>query len=151
MRFHVRVAAVCVHDGHILLEATSDDNFWILPGGHGELFEATDRTVQREMFEEFGVDVEIGRLIWVIEHFFATDDIRTHQIAFLYEVNLPEDCDLLDLSRDYEGSDEGTPFVARWFPVDSLQETQLMPSFLREALRDIPQSPQHLVHVDARQ
>lgn len=151
LRFHVRVAGVCILDGHVLLEAASNDNFWVLPGGHGELFEPTDRTVYREMFEEFGVEVVVGRLLWVVENFFVTEDIRTHQIAFLYDVHLPEGCELLDVTKDYEGSDEGIPFVARWFPIASLGETQLVPSFLREALNDIPASPKHLVHVDRQE
>lgn len=146
--FTVRVAAACVHDGHVLLEG-SDDGFWILPGGHGELLEPTDATVRREMREEFGIEVEVGRLLWIVENFFTYEEVRSHQISFVYETHLPPDCDLLDTTRDFAGFDGDTPFVGRWFPIASLSETWLLPSFLCEALAELPDTPQHLVHFDA--
>lgn len=150
MHFHVRVAAVCIHDGHILLEGTGDGGRWILPGGHGELLEPTHETVRREMREEFGVDVDVGRLLWVVENFFTNAGIRTHQIGFIYEAFLPPDCDMLDTTRDIEGDDAGVPFIGRWFPLASLPDTWLLPSFLREALQSLPETPQHVVHVDVK-
>ncbi|MEX2314614.1 MAG: NUDIX hydrolase [Thermomicrobiales bacterium] len=148
MLFHVRVAVVCLHDGHVLLQGTDDDGRWILPGGHSELLEPTDATARREMREEFGVAVEVGRLLWVVENFFTTAGIRTHQIGFIYEARLPSDCGLLDTTRDFVGDDSGAPFIARWFPIASLPDTRLLPSFLCEALQSLPETPQHLVHLD---
>ena len=147
--FTVRVAAVCLCDGHVLLEGSSDDGFWILPGGHGELLEPTDETVRREMREELGVEVDVGRLLWVVENFFTYEGQRSHQISFIYEARLPDGCDLFDTTRDIDGYDDGVPFIGRWFPISSLADTWLLPSFLREALSAIPDTPQHLVHVDA--
>ena len=51
MHFTVRVGAVCLCDGHVLLAGTEADGFWILPGGHGELLERTDDTIRRELRE----------------------------------------------------------------------------------------------------
>jgi ADP-ribose pyrophosphatase YjhB (NUDIX family) len=149
MLFTVRVAAVCLHDRHVLLEGDGSDGFWILPGGHGELLEPTDETVRREMREEFGVAVEAGRLLWVVENFFTYEGVRNHQISFIYEARLPAGCGLLDTTQDFVGFDGDVPFVARWFPIESLSETWLLPSFLCEALQSLPDTPQHLVHVDA--
>jgi ADP-ribose pyrophosphatase YjhB (NUDIX family) len=149
MLFHVRIAAVCVHDGHVLLQGSGNAGFWILPGGHCELLEPTDETVRREMREEFGVDVEVGRLLWIVENFFTYERIRTHQISFVYEARLPSGCDLLDAASDFAGTDGDTPFVARWFPIASLSDVWLVPSFLREALQSLPKTPQHIVHLDA--
>ena len=147
-RFHVRVAAVCLHDGHVLLQRSTSDGHWILPGGHGEVLESTEESVRREMREEFGVDVEVGRLLWVVENFFTYESVRTHQIGFVYETRMPPDCELLDTSRDFAGDDSGSPFIARWFPLASLPDTWLLPSFLCQALQSLPESPQHIVHVD---
>ena len=148
MRFHVRVAAVCLCDGHVLLQGTDDAGRWILPGGRGELLEPTSDSIRREMHEEFGVQVEVGRLLWVVENFFTTLGVRTHQIGFIYETHLPLDCELLDTTCEFAGDDSGTPFIARWFPIASLSNTWLLPSFLREALQSLPETPQHVVHTD---
>lgn len=148
MLFHVRVAAVCLHDGHVLLQGTGDEGRWILPGGHGELLEPTDQTVRREMLEELGAEVEVDRLLWVVENFFNRNGVRTHQMYFIYQVHLQPDCLLLDTTCDVALSDDGVPFTARWFPLTSLSDTWLQPSFLCEALQAMPETPQHLVHVD---
>jgi ADP-ribose pyrophosphatase YjhB (NUDIX family) len=147
-RFHLRVAAVCIHDSHVLLQASGDESQFILPGGHGEVLEPSSESIRREMEEEYGVQVEVGRLLWVVENFFTDDGIRTHQIGVIYEVHLPSDCYLLDTSREYSGDDVGTPFVARWLPIVSLPDVRLVPSFLCEALARLPDTPQHLVHRD---
>jgi ADP-ribose pyrophosphatase YjhB (NUDIX family) len=149
MLFHVRIAAVCLHDGHVLLQGSGDGGFWILPGGHCELLEPTGETVRRELREEFGVEVEVGRLLWIVENFFTYERVRTHQISFVYQVQLPAGSNLLDTSSEFAGTDDGVPFVARWFPVASLSDIWLLPSFLTEALQSLPDTPQHLVHVDA--
>ncbi|HEX5165363.1 MAG TPA: NUDIX hydrolase [Thermomicrobiales bacterium] len=149
MLFHVRIAAVCLHDGHVLLQGSVHEGFWILPGGHCELLEPTSETVRREMREEYDVEVDVGRLLWVVENFFTYERTRTHQIAFLYEVHLPDGSDLLDVANDITGIDGDVPFVARWFPIDSLSDVWLLPSFLREALKSLPETPQHIVHLDA--
>ncbi|MDQ3547746.1 MAG: NUDIX domain-containing protein, partial [Chloroflexota bacterium] len=107
MRFSVRVGAVCLCDGHVLLAGTEADGFWILPGGHGELLERTDDTIRRELREELEVEVEVGRLLWVVENFFIYAGVRSHSISFIFEAHLPVGCDLLDTTRDFEGTDEG--------------------------------------------
>jgi ADP-ribose pyrophosphatase YjhB (NUDIX family) len=147
-RFHLRVAAVCIHDGHVLLQASGDPGQYILPGGHGEVLEPTAESVRREMQEEYGVEVEVGRLLWIVENFFTDDGVRTHQLGVIYEVHLPPGCYLLDTTREYAGDDVGTPFVARWFPIATLSDTLLVPSFLRAALSQLPHSQQHVVHYD---
>jgi 8-oxo-dGTP pyrophosphatase MutT (NUDIX family) len=147
-RFQVRVAAVCLCDGHVLLQGSSDHDRWILPGGRGELLEPTDESVRREMREEFGVEVKVGRLLWVVENFFTYAGVHTHQISFDYETHLPAGCDLLDTTREFTGFDSGVPFIARWFPLAVLPDTWLLPSFLCQALQSLPETPQHIVHVD---
>lgn len=150
MRFHVRVAAVCICDGHVLLQGWDDAGRWILPGGRGEMLETTPDSIRREMSEEFLIDVEVGRLLWVSERFWTTEDVRTHQIGFIYEVHLPEACDLRDVTRDFAGDDGGTPFIARWFPIESLPDVWVQPSFLCQALQSLPETPQHIVQTDSR-
>src|SRR5690242_9462627 len=98
VRFHVRVAAVCLCDGHVLLQGTGDGGRWILPGGRGQLLEPTTETIRREMREEFGIEVAVGRLLWVVENFFTGgsgnyyEGVRSHQLAFIYEAHLPAGC-----------------------------------------------------------
>lgn len=66
-----------------------------------------------------------------------------------YAIDLPEHSSLLDLTRDHAGVERGHDLVLRWLPVDALPNVELVPDFLRTALRQVPDSPQHIVRVDA--
>jgi ADP-ribose pyrophosphatase YjhB (NUDIX family) len=51
--------------GELLLERRSDNGFWGLPGGAMEIGESVEQAVKREVFEETGLDVTVGRLVGV--------------------------------------------------------------------------------------
>lgn len=51
--------------GEFLLMQRSDNGHWGLPGGYVEVGESVHDAAVREVFEETGVEVELGRLIGV--------------------------------------------------------------------------------------
>jgi ADP-ribose pyrophosphatase YjhB (NUDIX family) len=62
------VSAVVWRDapgGAVLLMQRADNGCWGLPGGYVELGESVATACAREVFEETGVHVEVGRLIGV--------------------------------------------------------------------------------------
>ncbi|WP_433462470.1 NUDIX domain-containing protein [Spirillospora sp. CA-128828] len=66
----VRVTGVVVEDGRILLldQDTGAGRSWSLPGGTVEEGEPLADALVREMREETGLEVEIGRLLYVCDH-----------------------------------------------------------------------------------
>ena len=154
VRFHYRVAAVCIHDGYVLLHRADRDDYWALPGGRCELGESSDETLRREMHEELHVTVTVGRLLWVVENFFTLVGIAYHELALLYAIDLPADHAYLNKMHTHYGvedqSTNGKPYtlIYEWVPVASLPDVILHPSFLRTALRDVPVSTEHIVQRD---
>lgn len=59
------VSAMVWREREILLMRRSDNGFWGLPGGFVELGESVTEAARREVVEETGWSVEIGRLIGV--------------------------------------------------------------------------------------
>ena len=59
------VSAMVWREHEILLMRRSDNGYWGLPGGFVELGESVTEAVRREVAEETGWSVEIGRLIGV--------------------------------------------------------------------------------------
>jgi ADP-ribose pyrophosphatase YjhB (NUDIX family) len=113
------------------------------------MLETSLQALTREMEEEMGLHVEVGRLLWVVENFFVHEGRQFHELAFYYLMNLPRPCRYDDTDATFTGLDGDTPITFRWFPIDALEELRLFPAFLRSALIDLPASPVHLIHTDA--
>src|SRR5262245_34455556 len=101
--FIYRVAGVCVHEGHVLLHRGVSDDFWSMPGGRPELLESSSAALVREMREEIGAGIEVGRLLWVMEYFFVHAGRRFHELAFYYEIHLSAVPHLLNVRRAFTG------------------------------------------------
>jgi ADP-ribose pyrophosphatase YjhB (NUDIX family) len=147
-QLNYRVAGVSVHDGRVLLQRMETEDIWALPGGRPALFETSRDALVREMQEEIELQVEVGRLLWVMENVFTYDGRRIHELGFYYLMTLPEDSGLEDVRREYIGHEGELTLIFRWFPINSLAKLPLFPEFLRSALSDLPSSPVHLIHTD---
>jgi ADP-ribose pyrophosphatase YjhB (NUDIX family) len=154
IRFHYRVAGICIHEGYVLLHRADRDDYWALPGGRCELGEASDATLRREMEEELHVAVSVGRLLWVVENFFTLAGMPYHELALLYAIDLPVNHEFLDKTHTHYGVEDqstaGMPYtlIYEWVPVASLPDVILYPSFLRTALHAVPATTQHIVQRD---
>jgi len=153
--FKLRVCAIAIDDGEVLIHRADQDGFWALPGGHVEMMEPTDLTLKREMKEELDTDVEIKRLVWVGENFFEDKGHKFHEVCFYYLIDIPENSEILETAGPFYGEEDEYEFMGdkiklifRWYPIDALKDLRLYPSFLREGLKDIPESTEHIVHED---
>jgi ADP-ribose pyrophosphatase YjhB (NUDIX family) len=147
-RFQPRVAAVCVWRDHILLQRALDGAFWVLPGGRLLPLESTTVALARTMRWEIGQEVTVQRLLWVMEYVARMEAQLVHELGFYYAIGLPENSSFLDLTRHHAGVERGHDLVLRWFPVETLPGVALFPDFLRTAVRQMPDSPQHVVRLE---
>ena len=152
--FNYRTVGVCVEDGWVLLHRAVRDDFWSLPGGRVELGEDSVVALGRELHEELGVAVEVGRLLWVVENFFTLDGMPYHELGLYYAVTLPPDSGWRDMSREHAGQEDDLEgplrLIFRWFPLSALAELPLYPVFLRAALQRLPAHTERIVNRDAR-
>ena len=147
-RFTVRAAGVCVLDDHVLLQTEETLDFWVLPGGRCEMGEQTSRTVQRELWEETGLEVTVGDLLWVMENLFTYEGKAFHEIAFYYQMTLPELFPPPREQPEFAGVEGEKPLTFRWFPLADVEGLRIFPTYFRQALRELPTSPVHVVHHD---
>jgi len=148
-RFQPRVAAVCVWRDHVLLQRALDGEFWVLPGGRLQPLELTTDALIRTMGWELGEAVTVRRLLWVMEYVTRIAGRPFHELGFYYQVDLPESSPFLDLTRDHAGVERGHDLLLRWIPIRDLPGLALFPDMLRAAMAELPESPQHIVQVDA--
>lgn len=88
MSISISVRAIICDDDKIFLCVNSANKpmFWCLPGGRLEEGETLINGLQRELFEEFGVEAQIGDLLYVRE---LIDD-KNNCIDFFFFVDNPE-------------------------------------------------------------
>lgn len=147
-RFSYRVAGIAVHEQHVLLQRAMSDSFWFPPGGRVELHEPAAVSLQREMREELGIDVQVNRLLWVIENFYVWREHASHEIAFYFLMTLPTPFVAQTRATPFVCQDQNITFVFEWLPVNTLVNTLLYPTFLRQKLEALPETIEHIVHMD---
>lgn len=144
-RFTVRVAGIAVQDGHVLLHTDRDGQFWVLPGGRGEVSEDTRTTLLREMQEEAGIGVKAGRLIWVMENFFDLRGKRRHEIGFYYEMKVPKEWGPKK-RPSFTGQEGESELHFRWVSLDEIGTAiRVEPRILAERFASLPSHTEHLI------
>ena len=146
-RFVNRVVGIAIDHGRVLLQHAVTDDFWALPGGRAELLEPSAETLRREMREEIETDVEVERLVYVVENFFHYAGCRVHELGLYHVMHLPVDSLLRDVI-EFEGYEGSLGIVFRWFPLETLSNVRIYPSFLREGLKALPAHITHVVITD---
>jgi 8-oxo-dGTP diphosphatase len=126
------ISRVVVYDQEnkkILLAKNKGANFWYPPGGGWEYeHENILECGVREIKEEAGVDIEIGRLLYVQE-FHATPDT-----IFLETFWLGAPLKNQDLLKSHADLDpNGQVEMVKWFDKGSLQELTVFPKRLKDA------------------
>ena len=98
---------------------------------------ASDETLPealvREIEEEVGVTVAVGRLLWAVEYFFERAGVGSfHELGFYFAIDSPE-----QLVHNCSPVEDSLEFA--WFPRERLPTVK--PEFLAEALaNELPRS-----------
>jgi 8-oxo-dGTP pyrophosphatase MutT (NUDIX family) len=153
LRFNYRIVGIAMDNDRVLLQKVEGQDFWALPGGRGEFLEPAIQTLKREMQEELGIEVEVGRLVWVVENFFTGNEFITGEEMSYHELGLYFLMELLDRSSlrslsEFYGEDESFKITFKWYPLNELENIVIYPSFLRTGLNNIPETTEHILHTD---
>jgi len=148
IRFTNRIVGVAIDRERVLLHRTDDMNFWALPGGRAELLETSPQTLIREMQEEMGVEVQVERLLWVVENIFVHAGQSHHELGLYFLMHLPADSSLRDTQR-FEGHEGDQRIIFEWHPTETLDDLPLYPIFLRTGLKSLPATTTHVTNIES--
>ena len=71
-----------------------------------------------------------------------------HELGLYFLMHVPHDWPQRTSQASFAGEENHLPLEFRWFPLASLSEMVVYPSFLRRGLQDLPTTIQHVVHRD---
>ena len=112
------VAVIVDADQQVLLTKRNVPPFqgeWVMPGGKIDLGEPIVEALKREVWEEVGLEVEVGRLIDVFEH--VTPGADNYHFIIIYYLCTPLYCDV-NHNRDEVAE-------ARWVRSDDLAQYKI--------------------------
>ncbi len=130
--FCMRVAGVLRRSGYVLLQHAPGG--FILPGGRVEFLEHTHSALAREMWEELGVHVDVGRMLWIVENVFDYNGIHVHQFLTIYELSTGEDVPI----------ERARAERMQWWPIEEVDSMVLFPEFLRRSIVELPEAVEHV-------
>ena len=146
-RFQMRSAAIALRNGRVLVQNLAGIPTTFLPGGRIEQNESSVDTLVREIEEEFGQTVEVGRLAFVVEAFYPEKSQLFHEVGMYFEVAVPDSFPYHDTDichRCYEGTVE---MEYRWVEATeaALTTAVFYPELLRPRLQSLPTSTVHIL------
>ena len=128
---HLLARAVIEHDGHFLLAQSKGASNTFLPGGHIEHGEGIPNCLKRELLEECGLNVTVGRFLGIVEaDWVDTAGRRQVEINHLFLVSAP------NLTRDRAVESRESHLTFEWVSRAELDARQLQPAPLRGLLRE---------------
>jgi 8-oxo-dGTP pyrophosphatase MutT (NUDIX family) len=128
-----RACAIIRQADRLLLNRDGGDSFWALPGGAVEQGEFSTDALVREMREELGIAVEIGRLVWIVENLSEYRGTSYTEYGFYYEADWPSAVEIGD--AEFAGEEPDQFF--RWIRNEDIAALDFRPAVLRLPLAHV--------------
>jgi len=125
-----RAGGIVVKDNKVLLmhQIVKGEDFYTLPGGSWEAGEKLEETCQREIKEEFNIDVEVGKLVFLLD--------TTTRIAFYFLCTYVQgEIELGGPEKDR--MHEGEQYYVEWVDVDKIASLNMIPRIAKSGLQRV--------------
>lgn len=138
------VKALLIREGRILLNRCRDESgslYYTLPGGGQQPFEPMEKTLTREVWEETGWHIRVGRLAAVAEEISENPSERADYPEYAHRIHhiFLAECEgpMAETPTGKDSEQEGSG----WFPLQQAQRLPLWPPQLRGRLENILYAP----------
>lgn len=129
VKFNFRVGLLVKMKKQVLVECNQDYDFVVLPGGRVKALESSEDALIREINEEMKIDLTNYNLefIGADENFFELDNIKYHELYFIYKIEIDENNeDFKDGMINYDSKVN----YYKWVDILDLKEVNLLPKSL---------------------
>ena len=129
VKFNFRVGLLVKKKKQVLVECNPDYDFVVLPGGRVKTLESSEDALIREINEEMKIDLTNYNLefIGIDENFFELDNIKYHELYFIYKIEIDENNDnFKDGMINYDSKVN----YYKWINILDLKGVNLLPKSL---------------------
>lgn len=129
VKFNFRVGLLVKMKKQVLVECNQDYDFVVLPGGRVKTLESSEDALIREINEEMKIYLTNYNLefIGADENFFELDNIKYHELYFIYKIEIDENNeDFKDGMINYDSIVN----YYKWVDILDLKEVNLLPKSL---------------------
>ena len=137
--FSLRAAALIINNDQLLVIKHDNFDCFYTIGGGVNVNETSTAAVIREVCEETGYLLSVDRLVYIQERFYNINNTHHHEVVFFYLMKST------DVRIENETCTDHQEEKLYWLPIDELQNTNLVPEFLRTALTNIPEEIVHII------
>ena len=142
--FNYRVAAMIVHEAHILVMQDEGIPHDYLPGGRVHMHEPAETALSRELREELDIDLPPHQLTFIAESFFTIDSTRYHEMCLYFLMDAPPE--LLQRGDAFTRVEGNEIHHFRWVKFEELRHLSFYPIFLKERIFTLPEHPEFITH-----
>ncbi|MGN0695759.1 MAG: NUDIX hydrolase [Oscillospiraceae bacterium] len=135
-RFRYRAGGILLCDDKMLFVKSGVGDYYYMIGGGVHLGETSAECIERELFEETGIQAHAEHLAVVCENFFkgvggVIDGFDCHYLEFYFYMKSTGDA--MNVCRDM--TDTGEKLI--WLPIDEIEQNEIKPSFIKKHIKEI--------------
>ncbi len=123
-KINIRVGLILTYQEEILFLKKMENDYYVLPGGHVKFGEKITESIQREIKEELGLDINPTYFTF-LENFYEKK-VPVHEYFFIFEMSCSKK---LNMPKTKEGKEE-----LFWIKKDKIKELNIYPASLKDLL-----------------
>lgn len=143
IKFNYRVATIIRHDDKVLLHKNINDVFYAIPGGRIKSGEDSKTALKREFAEEMNAELNIKKMVSVVENFFNYDNKEYHEVMLIYE------SDFIDFNfyntEVIKGIEKTEELQFVWKKIEDLNNLDIRPTNIKKLLCNTSENFSHII------
>ncbi len=138
VKFNFRVGVILEYKNNILIEKGKKATHSVIPGGRVKTLEDTKNTLIREIQEEMHFDISKKdiKLQNVIENFFTSNDVKYHELFFVYRIKLDENDEIIKRDKkeliNYDSDGNWYEFIS----INDIEKENIKPEIIKKIVKE---------------